>query len=42
MLEQRRRWAVEEGLDPEAADAVFQALVSFFVNKEMDHFRRNA
>ncbi len=35
MLEQRRRWAEEEGLDPAAIERLYRDLIHYFVNREM-------
>lgn len=34
MLEQRRAWAAEEGLDPEVAAQLFTLLVEYFTRRE--------
>ncbi len=39
MLEARRRWAEEEGLSPEMIEEVYETLVSYFVDREMDRWR---
>jgi hypothetical protein len=31
MLEKRRRWAAEEGLNPEVVSGIFQNLIEYFV-----------
>ncbi len=36
MLEQRRRWAEEEGLDPAAIERLYRDLIQYFVNREME------
>jgi len=36
MLEQRRIWAAEEGLDPEMAAQLFTLLVEYFTRREQD------
>ena len=35
MLEARRRWADEEGLSPRVIEAVYESLVTYFVDREM-------
>ena len=40
MLESRRRWAEEEGLSPRVIEAVYETLVSYFVDRELDRWRR--
>lgn len=39
MLEERRRWAAEEGLDPEAIKGLFRDLVDYFIAREMRDWR---
>ncbi len=39
MLEERRRWAEEEGLSPEVVEQVYEQLVSYFVSRELDDWR---
>ncbi len=39
MMEARRRWAEEEGLSPEVIEAVYETLVSYFVDREMERWR---
>jgi isochorismate pyruvate lyase len=39
MLEARRRWAEEEGLSPQVIEDVYETLVSYFVNRELEHWR---
>jgi isochorismate pyruvate lyase len=36
MLEQRRRWAGEENLDPDVIEKLYRDLVSYFINREME------
>lgn len=36
MLEQRRTWAAEEGLDPEVVAQLFTLLVDYFIRREQD------
>jgi isochorismate pyruvate lyase len=38
MLEERRRWAEEEGLSPDVIEDLFRRLVSYFINREMGHW----
>jgi len=38
MLEQRRVWAVEAGLDPDMVEKLYRDLVSYFVSQEQKHF----
>jgi isochorismate pyruvate lyase len=39
MLEARSRWAEEEGLSPSVIEAVYETLVTYFVDREMDRWR---
>jgi isochorismate pyruvate lyase len=39
MLEDRRRWAAEEGLDPEVVSGIFQNPIGYFVTREMEGWR---
>lgn len=39
MLEERRRWAEEEGLSPDVIEDLFRRLVSYFVNREMEDWK---
>jgi isochorismate pyruvate lyase len=40
MLETRRRWAVENGLDPHVIEGLYSNLVSYFVDRELDEWRK--
>ena len=40
MIETRRRWAEEEGLSPQAIEDVYETLVSCFIDREMDRWRK--
>lgn len=35
MLEQRREWAVEQGLNPDAIEKMYRDLVNHFIEEEM-------
>jgi isochorismate pyruvate lyase len=35
MLQQRRIWAVEEGLNPDVIEKMYRDLVSYFMNEEL-------
>lgn len=39
MLEQRREWAKEEGLSPDAIEKMYRDLVNHFINEEMVKWR---
>ena len=38
MLIQRRAWAQNEGLSPDAIEKMYRDLVNHFINEEMKHF----
>ncbi|MCP4130385.1 MAG: isochorismate lyase [bacterium] len=38
MLEKRRSWAGEEGLDPGVIETIYKELVSYFINREMEEW----
>ena len=39
LLEQRRAWAVEEGLDPDAIEELYRNLVNHFIAAELRQWR---
>ena len=39
MLRDRRRWAEEEGLSPDVIEAVYETLVAYFTDRELDRWR---
>ena len=39
MLEERRRWAEEEDLNPDVIEKVYHDLLSYFVNRELEDWR---
>jgi isochorismate pyruvate lyase len=39
MLEQRRNWASEEGLSPDAIEKMYRDLVNYFINQEMSKWQ---
>ena len=39
MLETRRRWAEENGLDPDVIEDLYQNLLAYFVGREMHQYR---
>ena len=39
MLEQRRVWASEEGLNPDAIEKMYRDLVNHFINEEMSKWQ---
>lgn len=42
MLAQRRDWAIEEGLNPDAIERLFKDLVTHFIEEEMKHWKENS
>lgn len=41
MLEERRRWAEEEGLSPDLIEDLCERLISYFIDREMKEWRDN-
>jgi isochorismate pyruvate lyase len=41
MLEQRKIWAVEEGLNPDVIEKMYRDLVNYFINEEMKSWQEN-
>ena len=39
MLRQRKRWAEEEGLSPDAIEKMYSDLVEYFINEEMTKWK---
>ncbi|MDP9484921.1 MAG: chorismate mutase [Actinomycetota bacterium] len=39
LLEARRRWAEEEWLSPDVVEAVYETLISYFVDQEINRWR---
>jgi isochorismate pyruvate lyase len=42
MIEQRRLWAVEEGLSPDVIEKLYRDLVTYFIGEEMKHWEKVA
>jgi len=40
MLADRRRWARKTGLDPDVIEEIYRTLVSYFVDREMQKWRK--
>jgi isochorismate pyruvate lyase len=40
MLADRRRWARKTGLDPDVIEEIYRTLVSYFVDREMQQWRK--
>lgn len=41
MLALRRRWAEEEGLDPEFVEELYGSIVSYFIACEMENWKKD-
>jgi isochorismate pyruvate lyase len=41
MLQQRRIWAEEEGLHPDAIEKMYRDLINHFIEEEMKHWKVN-
>ncbi|MGB3694966.1 MAG: chorismate mutase [Spirulinaceae cyanobacterium] len=41
MLKQRRIWAEKEGLNADVIEKVYQDLVNYFINEEMQHWQES-
>ncbi|MCU0425543.1 MAG: isochorismate lyase [Candidatus Kapabacteria bacterium] len=39
LLQDRRTWAVEEGLDPEIIEKMYRDLLNFFIEEEMNDWK---
>jgi isochorismate pyruvate lyase len=39
MLQQRRVWAQEEGLNPDVIEKMYSDLVNYFIEEEMQHWQ---
>ncbi len=39
MLRQRKRWAEEEGISPDAIEKMYSDLVEYFINEEMTKWK---
>jgi isochorismate pyruvate lyase len=42
MLETRRKWALEERIDPNVIEAIYRALVDYFIAEETAHWKRSS
>ena len=40
MLQERRLWAEEEGLNPDVVERIYRDLVAYFVNREMEDWKQ--
>ncbi len=41
MLQKRRIWAVEAGLNPDVVEKMYRDLVNYFINEEMKSWQEN-
>lgn len=39
MLQQRRLWAEEAGLNPDVIEQIYRDLISYFINEELKHWQ---
>ncbi|MBD1896646.1 MULTISPECIES: isochorismate lyase [unclassified Coleofasciculus] len=39
MLQQRRLWAEEQGLNPDVIEKLYQDLINYFMNEELKHWQ---
>lgn len=39
MMQQRRIWAEEQGLNPDVIEKLYQDLVTYFMNEELHHWK---
>ncbi len=42
MLQQRREWAEQQGLSPDAIEKMYRDLVNHFISEEMSHWQKGA
>jgi isochorismate pyruvate lyase len=40
MMRARRQWAEDSGLDPGVIEDIYRRLVAYFVQRELDHWRK--
>ena len=41
MLEQRRIWAQEDGLNPDVIEKIYRDLITYFIEEELNHWQSN-
>jgi isochorismate pyruvate lyase len=41
MLEKRRIWAQEEGLNPDVIEKLYRDLVTYFIEEELNYWQSN-
>jgi isochorismate pyruvate lyase len=39
MLQQRREWAQESGLNPDVVEKLYRDLVNYFIDEELKHYK---
>ena len=39
MLQQRREWALESGLNPDVVENIYRDLVNYYIEEELKHFK---
>ncbi len=42
MLEERRRWAEEEGLSPDVVEDLYRDLIRYFIERELEDWSSNS
>lgn len=39
MLQQRREWALESGLNPDVVENIYRDLVNYYIEEELKHYK---
>jgi Chorismate mutase type II. len=39
MLQQRREWAQESGLNPDVVENIYRDLVNYYIEEELKHYK---
>lgn len=39
MLQQRRQWALESGLNPDVVENIYRDLVNYYIEEELKHYK---
>lgn len=39
MLQQRREWAIESGLNPDVVENLYRDLVNYYIEEELKHYK---
>jgi len=40
MMRSRREWAVDAGLDPAVIEDIYRRLIDYFIQRELEHWRK--